>query len=288
MQAGGDKHTKMIGWNGVRIVIPARWETLVNAPCHLVFEDEFLPILQLRWDTIRKSPKDLLQITAAFAERAETIIPAGELTPEWRLLEARFQILACSGDKEGTPTGGLFCCPHCHTLFQFQVFPNHTPVATLVSDCLATLSCHGHAEALWRIQDFSLITPQPFCFTDCSFMAGLTRLSFRAGHLTLDTCTLAPADVRLSRQSLAEMLLALTATPDLEIQETDNHQSIEGFRSPGLAGRMLLRMRRCKPYVRARIWHDLPHNRLLALVLTGSRPIPDDILPTLAGSYAIV
>lgn len=288
MQSGSSEHTTLIGWNGVRLTVPAMWETRVNAPCHLIFEDEFLPILQLRWDTIHSSPKDLQQIAAAFAERAETVILAEELAPEWRQLKNKFQILTCSGDKEGTPTGGLFRCPQCHALFQFQVFPDHMPVTTLTSDCLATLSCHGHREALWRVQDFSLITPQSFGFTGSSFMAGLTRLSFRAGNLTLDTCTLAPADVRLSRQSLAEILLILTATPDLKIRNTENRQTCEGFRSPGIAGRTLLRLRRCKPYVRAKIWHDRPHNRLLALVLTGSRPIPGDILPTLARSYAII
>ncbi len=292
MRAGSSEHTRLIGWNGVRITIPACWETRVKEPRHLIFEDEFQPMLQLRWDTIRSSPKDVQRIAAAFTERAETVILADALPPEWRRLEKKFQILACSGNREGTPTGGLFRCPQCHALFQFQVFPDHIPghvaVTTSASDCLTTLSCHGHPEPLWRIRDFSLIAPQPFCFTDSSFMAGLTRLSFRAGPLTLDTCTLAPADVRLSRQPLAEILLILTATPDLEIRESEDHQTCEGFRSPGIAGRILLRMRRCNPFVRAKIWHDRPHNRLLALVLTGSRPIPNDLLPTLAGNYAIV
>ncbi|KJR99924.1 MAG: hypothetical protein VR65_14805 [Desulfobulbaceae bacterium BRH_c16a] len=294
MQVGNSQHTRLIAWNGVRLVIPEFWETRVAAPCHLVFEEEFQPLLQLRWQKkTDNSPKNLQQIISAFSEQAETVIATGELTGQWLQHESKFEIFACSGDKNGTLSGGIFCCPKCHTLFQFQIFTDTQPVRRQASgnaivNCLATLSCHGHREELWRIQDFSLSTPPAFSLTDYSFGAGLTRLSFHTHDLKLDTCKLAPADVRLSRQSLAEILLTLTAAPDLEIRESPDTESCEGFRTPGITSRVLLRMRRNKPFVRAGIRHDSTHNRLLALVITGSRPIPGDMLPTLAGNYAIV
>lgn len=289
MATGSNKHLKSIGWNGVRMAIPASWETRVTESCQLVFEDEFQPILQLRW--YRRAghwPKELRKIAAAFPDRAETAVAKGVIDSLWLPLEERFQRVASSGSEDGTMTAGIFSCPQCHTLFQFQIHPGNTRTIESSVDCLATLSCHGHAETLWCIQDFSLSTPKPFQLTDYSFLAGLTRLALAADRLTLETCKLAPADVRLSRQSLGEILLALTAIPDLEIRDDAERESCEGSRSPGIAGRMLLRLRRAKPFVQAKIWHDRAHNRLLAVVLTGSRPIPDTLLPALAGNYAIV
>lgn len=289
MLAVGELNLQEIAWNGVRMIIPACWETRVSAPYHLVFEDDFRPVLQLRWHRHSgHSRKEVEKMAAAFTDRDETAIVSGAPAFEWRQLEERFQRVACSGNRDGTITAGIFACPQCHTLFQFQIFAGDKPTVESIGDCLATLSCHGHAEVLWRIQDFSLSTPQSFRLTDYSFMAGLTRLAFAAGHLTLETCKLAPADARLNTQSLAEILLSLTAIPDLTTYVDTERKSCDGFRSPGIAGRMLLRLSRVKPFVQAKIWHDSLHNRLLAIVLTGSRPIPGSLLPTLAENYAIV
>jgi hypothetical protein len=289
MRAGSDNNLATIAWNGVRMTIPACWETRVSAPCHLIFEDEFLPVLQLRWHRHSgQSRKEVEKMAAAFTGRDETAVASGSPAFEWRQLEKRFQRVACSGNRDGTATAGIFGCPRCHTLFQFQIFSSGKATATSIGDCLATLACHGHAETLWRLQDFSLSTPQSFRLADYSFLAGLTRLAFTADHLNLETCKLAPADDRLNRQSLAEILLALTATPDLIIREHTERESCEGFRSPGIAGRMLLRLRRAKPFVQAKIWHDRSHNRLLAVVLTDSRPIPGTLLSTLAESYEVI
>jgi hypothetical protein len=294
MQAGSDRYPKLIAWNGVRLFIPAVWESRVTAPCHLVFEAEFLPLLQLRWHKEpHHSPKDLQRIIAEFSASTTAVIAGDELAAEWRRFEARFQLLACSGDRDGAVTGGIFCCPQCQTIFQFQLLSgnaprDHEPMSQAVGDCLATLSCHGHREELWRIHDFSLITPPPFALTDYCFKAGLTSLSFDAQDLTLETCTLAPADVRLNRQSLAEILRTLAAVPDLDLRQDNDPESCEGFRSPGIANRAILRMRRRKPFIEARIRHDSARNRLLTLILSSARPIPATMLPALAGDYAIV
>jgi hypothetical protein len=289
MRAVGEINLEEIGWNGVRMTIPACWETRVSAPCHLIFEDEFLPVLQLRWHRHSgHSRKEVKKMAAAFTDRDETAVASGAPAFEWRQLEERFQKVACSGNRDGTATAGIFGCPQCHTLFQFQIFSGDKATVESIGDCLATLSCHGHGETLWRLQDFSLNTPQSFRLTDYSFLAGLTRLAFAAGHLTLETCKLAPADARLNKQSLAEILLTLTAIPDLTLQADQERESCEGLRSPGIAGWMLLRLRRAKPFVRAKIWHDRSHNRLLAVVLTDSRPIPGTLLSTLAESYEVI
>ena len=293
-----------IAWNGVRLSIPNRWEPRVAAPCHLIFEAEFQPLLQLRWyrqsgqaGRSGRSPAEAQRLAAALAKQNEMIGQknAGcDLAAPWRQLESRFHILAFSASCEETPSGGVFSCPHCHTLFHFQVFPDKMAAGAMgsvgkaIAESLTTLSCHDHDEDLYRIQDFSLGLPPGFCLTDYAFAPGLTRLSFAAGQLRLEAARLAPADERLRRQSLAEILLAQAGVADLQIRETGEQNSCEGFRDPSIFRRLLLRLRRDRPFVRARISHDPSHNRLLSLILSGSRPLPAGLLPEIAEGYAIV
>ena len=289
MQTGNNRDTRLIAWNGIRFSTPAVWETRVNEACHLIIENQFEPVLQLRWNKKKHySPREVRRITATFTAQAQGILSVAEISQQWLPFIEKYQPIVCSRDEEGNFSGGVFSCSHCQTLFQFQIFCHHQPMAQQISRCLATLSCHGQQENLWRIQDFSLISPPSFALTHYSFKAGMTRLAFCKGYLELEVCKMAPADARLSRQSLAEILCSLTGAPELTVQEDQHKDICEGLRNPGIIDRFLLRMRRHKPFIQAKIWHSRTHNRLLALSLAGSRPIPSDILPTLAANYEIV
>lgn len=291
-----------IAWNGIRLAVPRHWEGRVAAARHLVFESGFKPLLQLRWyqqgSQRGPSPGESQRLAAALAGQGEMIgPPCGNGAGDWhqlrRQLETRFHLLAMSPGREKVPPGGVFSCPGCQTIFHFQLFPDQHGKGDIgatgeAAACLATLSCHDHAEDLYRIQDFSLSLPPGFDLTDYSFAPGLTRLSFTAGGLQLQAGRLAPADERLQHQSLAAILLAQTGIPDLQLRETAEPDACEGFRQPTLFRRLLLRLRRDRPYVRARIGHDRLHNRLLTLILSGSRPLPAGLLPELAESYAII
>ena len=294
---------RTLAWNGIRLSIPGHWEARVAAPCHLIFEAEFQPLLQLRWyQQSSKAPAESQRLAAALAKQGDMVEPksAGSeksnWTAPWRQLESKFQVLAFSAGREKTPSGGAFSCPHCHTLVHFQTFPDKTmdttgdigTIGKTIAEALATISCHDHDEDLYRIQDFSLSLPPGFRLMDYSFASGLTRLSFAAGQLRLTAARLAPADERLKHQSLAEILLAQTDVADLQIRDTGEENSCEGFRDPAIFRRLLLRLRRDRPFVRARIGHDPLHNRLLSLILSGSRPLPAGLLPEIAATYAIV
>lgn len=292
---------RTLAWNGVRLSIPGHWEARVAAPCHLIFEAEFQPLLQLRWyQQSGKAPAESQRLAAALAKQGEMAEQKSAGSKEsnwaapWRQLESKFQVLAFSAGREKTVSGGAFSCPDCHTFFHFQTFPEKMTTGAIddtgktIAEALATLSCHDHDEDLYRIQDFSLSLPPGFRLADYSFAPGLTRLSFAAGHLRLTAARLAPADDRLRHQSLAEILLAQTGVADLQIRETGERNSCEGFRDPTIFRRLLLSLRRDRPFVRARISHDPRRNRLLSLILSGAKPLPAGLLPEIAEGYAIV
>jgi hypothetical protein len=185
--------------------------------------------------------------------------------------------------------GGILVCTDHHTLVLFQIFSPKAEILTEVYDCLSKISCLDHTETqtLWRIQDFSLTLPDSFILKDYTFAAGLTRLSFFSSGLFLHTCKLGPADNRLQDQSLKKILITLAGTADLELIIGEDGNSCEGYRTPSIPQQVFFRLRREKPFIRAKIWHDAVNNRLLAIVLSSNRPIPPAITDEIYRQYEI-
>ena len=123
---------------------------------------------------------------------------------------------------------------------------------------------------------------------DYTFGAGLTRLSFCSSDLSLQTCTLGPADSRLSQQPLVEILNTLSGCSDMQIVTGEDGSFCEGSRSPSISKQIFFRLRREKPFIRSKIWHDTEGNRLLALVVSSNRPIPQTITDKICSRYEIV
>ncbi len=284
-----DQHNKFIAWNGVSLRIPAAWDLRVSGLCHLVFEKDFEPQLQIRWEKpSRKNPQYLQNKLTGFNGQSTSIIPHADLPAKWQKLKEKFGWVNTYREAGGTIEGGICSCKSCNTVLLFQLLSRAPALPEEVGDCLESLSCHGHQETLWRVQDFSLITPPTFKLKDYTFGAGLTRLSFFSGVLFLQTCKLAPADTRLSQQSLEEILLALTGTSVMEVHNDEDKQYCEGYRSPSIAKQIVFRLRREKPFLLAKIWHDRVSNRLLAVVLSSKRPIPQTTAESLYKHYEIV
>jgi hypothetical protein len=281
--------TRLVAWNGLRFSPPATWEPRLVGSRHLVFEEDFQPRLQLRWQKVDKArDEDLYRLAADLAGPAGSVSSGAGLAGHWPPIDQHYRLLLSLKGKDQQLAGGICFCRTCHTLLQFQVFQPHHRSPLEVGRWLATLSCHGQQEALWRIDDFSLVTPLAFTLIDFNFGAGLTRLSFTDRDLRLDTCKLAPADILLRHQSLAEILLTLCGAGDLATWQNDDGESCQAMRTPGIAGRVLLRLRRQRPYLRAHIRQDVATNRILAVILAANRRIPPELLLSLCDRYEIV
>jgi hypothetical protein len=254
-----------------------------------VFEEDFQPCLQLRWQKKAKATdEDLRRLAAGLAGPAGSVGLGAGLAGPWPSVDQHYRLFLSLQAGDQHLAGGVCFCRTCHTLLQFQVFhPNHRSRLE-VGRWLATLSCHGERESLWRIQDFSLVTPAAFALTDFKFAAGLTRLSFVEHDLRLETCKLAPADIRLQSHSLAEILLTLCGAGDLVTWQEKGGDSCQAIRTPGIAGRVLLRLRRQRPFLRALVRHNAAANRILAVILSANRPIPPELFFSLCNRYEIV
>lgn len=290
MQEKTDKATRLIAWNGVQLHIPITWEARVSGLRHLVFEKDFQPQLQIRWEKPAQQNPDYLQKRSIhFAEQMGSIIPDKKLPPEFQQVKDIFGRITCYCNESGMLEGGILVCTDHHTLILFQIFSIESKHLTEVDNCLSKLSCRNQTEPwmLWRIQDFSLTLSNSYILQDYTFGAGLTRLSFFKPELFLQICKLGPADSRLHDQSLEKILIVLADTPDLELIPDESGDSFEGYRTPTIPQQVLLRLRRERPFIRAKIWHDAVNNRLLAVVLSSNRPIPPATLHEIYRQYAI-
>ncbi|MCP4343849.1 MAG: hypothetical protein GY799_34485 [Desulfobulbaceae bacterium] len=280
---------KLIAWNGVCLHVPTAWEVRVSGQRHLVFENHFQPQLQIRWEKLANhTPRYLQKRLSKFASQMGSIIPEESFPVEFDQLQKKFGLVTGFQDEHGMVKGGICFCPDCHTLVLFQVLSTESAILKRISLCLATLSCHNHSGTLWRVQDFSLALPVSFILKDYTFGAGLTRLSFYSSDLFLQTCTLGPADTRLSQQPIVEIFIILTGIPDLDLVIGEDNNSCEGYRSPTIAKQISFRLRREKPFISAKIWHDTLSNRLLTVILSSNRPIPKATTNKICSQYEIV
>lgn len=288
-QAGAAQDKKLIAWSGLCLHVPTTWEVRVSGQRHLVFEKDFQPQLQIRWEKLANhTPRYLKKRLSKFANQMGSIIPEESFPAEFDQLQKKFGLVTGFQDEHGMVKGGICFCPDCHTLVLFQVLSTESAILKRISLCLATLSCHNHSDTLWRVQDFSLTLPVSFILKDYTFGAGLSRLSFCSSDLFLQTCILGPADTRLNQQPLVEIFLILAGIPDLDLVIGEDNNSCEGYRSPTIAKQISFRLRREKPFISAKIWHDIVSNRLLTVILSSNRPIPMTTTNKICSQYEIV
>lgn len=280
---------RLFAWNGLQFTTPAAWQVRVAALHHLVFEADFQPRLQIRWQNETKlTAASFERMAEDLAASAGPVQSVNTSSRGWRRLEEQYHVRVHCSDASPDVSGGLLLCRTCRTVIHFQplAFDNRSREET--EYCLAHLSCHAGRDAatsLWRLDNFSLTTPATMALTDYTFAAGLTRLSFADGPISLQACTLGRADIRLQQQSLQHLLLTLSGAADLQMQPQNADTTVVGMRSPGFAGRLFFRLRREKPYITASLRHDREANRLLALSLSANRPLPSSLLQTLDRHY---
>ncbi len=284
------KKNRQVGWNGISLVTHSSWETHIGGRNHLIFEKDFTPLLEIRWQkavkkNIPKSKSILKRI-----QKADGTLHKKKIPSEWSFLEDNYHV-TCYGRLQYLPFDtGVSVCKHCQTILLFKLSNQTKESAQLLKNCLKTISCHkaeGEPE-LWSLQDFQLWLPQHYSLIDYSLVAGLSRISFSHKKIILHTCKLAPADTRLSNQPLEEILRSLTDIPDLQIKISSDGWICDGWRTPTIARQVAIRFQRKKPFVQAKIRHDVSRNRLLAVVLESIKPIPPQTSQVISDNYEIV
>lgn len=268
-----------IGWHGIRMQVPPQWETIVTGKHHLIFEEDFNPVFQLRWKKIGPlNPAKWNEKSDQWWQQLGVTSQSIQLPFALKHLNNKFTQTRYYRGNQPMESGGLCYCSHCQTLFFFQQLDAKSGMWKKTAEVLSTLTCHGELNSLWQIQDFSLTTPSTYTLTDYTFKAGLTRLSFEADGYNMQICRLAQASHRLNSQSLEDLLCTLVGTRQLESKLSTDQQTCIGTRSPSITKQILFRMKKEKPFIETKIWRVPEHDRILACVASSTRPIAlDDV-----------
>ena len=283
-----ERNNKLVAWNGIQLFLPKTWDARVAGNHHLVFEKDFKPLLQIRWEHSDHPSHDMQKRAKHCAAELGLVLAEDSLPEDLQPIQDNFGLVTCYRDANNMVKGGICHCAVCRTLILFQVLAEDPALVKEVGVCLATLSCRKKVENLWRIQNFALNLPTSYTLKDYTFAAGLTRLAFFSSDLFLQTCALGPADIRLNRLSLKEILITLTGAPQLRIAAGENTSSCVGTRTPTISQQLFFRLRREKSFIRAEIRHDIGSNRLLAAVLSANRPIAPTTLYEIFQQYEII
>ncbi len=282
--------TRIIAWNGSKIQVPESWEVRISGHSHLIFEHDFEPLIEIRWEKGNNPTKQYQAVLQKFFKDSSAERCRKKLTEHWQQLDLQYEWTAYSQGGSKTLDGGICRCRSCNSLVFFHLFTRVRLQELQAALCLCSFRCHNesNADVLWSIQDFTLVTPSSYLLTDFTFAAGLTRLSFSAPYTTLHICKLGPASTRLSQQSLKQILIILSGVSELTTKESEDNCVLESFRTPSIPQQIKLRLRREKPFVWAKIWHDLKSDRLLAVVLNSTRPLHQETAQLICKRYEII
>ena len=190
-----------ISWNGIRFQVPATWQPVVILNNYLLFEDQYRPIFELKWQQIKGSfsvERILKQLRSSGSKKDS--ITARSVPQEWQQLLKPFNCYTFQWQGEKNyGTGLLRHCPACNltTLLQFYMdAPQQEPVC---QNILQSLRCHQETDHQnWSIYDIAFSLPIAANLQAQEFLTGRYKISFQLGELFFSLLRFKPAKVLLS------------------------------------------------------------------------------------------
>ena len=267
-----------VGWNGIRLTVPRSWALHISDHTHLIFERDFQPLLEIRWQIPDSRKPATPQSLFRKLRKQNSKIVEKQIAEELFLLRKYYHIL-CYGQKDTAgPEGGILSCRTCGKLIFFHLNRSNKNLSAPLT-ALSSLSCHflRKEPLLWSFQGTDLLLPPTFILQKFSFKPGFGCLSFKLKKLDLHCSRLGPADIRLKKQSLQEILAILSGLSENEIKNSRSTLSLEGYRYPSMGQQIFSRLKRQKPFIRASIHHDRESNILFSMVAESTQPIPAEI-----------
>lgn len=280
---------KETGWNCLRFHCPQDWDVIVSGTHHLLFENNFHPVLELRWHANKKYTEHAIQNILRNLKKDSGLFPHKAIPPSWQSLTEKYSIYLLRTEDGKNGCAALLTCHQCGTSLLFYFFDaipaNHPSIATLFS----SISCHDHRDekTLWALQDFRLSLPVNYRLSGYNFGAGLTRLSFEDGSLIAHICRLAPASQRLHTAGMTDLLMVLgdvTINKDA-IQQSEH--TVSHSRHPPIYKQVLDRTKRKMPFHEMILRHHPECDRLTGLFLFDKKPIPNTLVSTILNNYEI-
>ena len=280
-----------IGWNSISLSCPPEWETIVTGDTHLLFEKDFQPVFELRWQKEKKQKKKSIEASLNKIAEETGLLVQDSLPPHWKKLKETYALKLLADNDSRELKAAILICKECETTlllyFFYDLATKHHVDLTKV---LSSISCHNDVDVenfQWAVQDFRILLPKRFNLSGHNFGAGLTRISFTDSTLTMHLCRLAGASQRLQESPLTTLM---TLLGDLDIDEQEILQqelSVSHCSYPSIFRQIRFRVKRKAPFHWASLRHHPEHDRLSGLFFFDKKPISEELIQTIMDSYEI-
>ncbi len=201
------KPWQRISWNGVSFQVPFSWQPVAIYTNYLLFEDQYKPVCELKWQHISGSysVERILKRLRSSGRKEDSITPV-PIPLEWEETLQRFNcypFLWQGAQNRGL--GLLIHCGECNltTLLQFYTKePQHSLVCLRI---LQSLSCHLATDLQdWSIYDIHFSLPVAAELQKQEFQTGRYKISFylKSERLYFNMLRFKPAEMLLAGKNL--------------------------------------------------------------------------------------
>ncbi len=291
MSTATDSNLQTIGWNGITLSCPRRWETIITKATHLLFEENFKPVFELRWHEEKRHSERSIKATLHKIAEETGLLVQRDLPPHWEKLQEHYALKLLADSETKETKAAIMICKECGTTLLLYFFhPQNRLYHRELTQIIHSIHCHQqqkNAETLWAIQDFKVLLPEDFTLSGHNFGAGLTRLSFVRSGLTIHLCRIAGAAQRLERTSMLS-LLNLLGDLDISEEQVETHNdAISHCSSPSILQQIRSRLKRKAPFHQVILRHHPEYDRLSGLFFFDKKPIPETLTTSILESYEI-
>jgi hypothetical protein len=277
-----------ISWNGISFQVPASWQPVVILDNYLLFEDQYRPILELKWQQIKGSfsiERILKQLRRSGSKKDS--IKTRSVPQQWQQLLKPFNCYTFEWQGEKNyGTGLLRHCPNCNLTILLQFYmddPQDEPVCLHI---LQTLRCHQETDYLgWSIYDIAFSLPVDANLQAQEFHTGRYRISFQFGELFFSLLRFKPAEALLSDIGLTGFGQQLLQHGEQYIDRDEDLQHA-CWRKEGnswLRFKKKLRRQQADHFLCLR--HFPEHNVILGVQAKSNQPIDEKVVQTLLQNY---
>ncbi len=285
-----------IGWNGIRLNVPANWEISRIGLRYLYFENTSGPALEIKWGPVRgrfSHKKQLRRLTTLQQRSPGKAFQQCPMPAAWKGAVAGGFTAECfsweSRRLEGV--GLVLYCPECRNATLIQFFrKSGTGMDKRFRDILSSFRDHrSGGQVTWAVYDINAVTPPVLQLAKYRFDAGAFELVFKTRGMNVALYRWGPAGFLLRDRSLAAFAATVFSLPPVNPSSIviEGSSGLQWVASPpdNRLARLVSRIRPAHTFMWHRVWHVAGKNRILGIAMEGKKPLDTGLMNDLSAGY---
>ncbi len=273
-----------IAWNGIGLEVPDHWHPAVILESYLLFEEEYRPAFEIRWQAVRGRFSAARVLRKLARADADTQLLPWQPPPGWLASLAGCQVHGFRWHQSGTGGQGLLV--HNPETGRSILLRFHQAAGTPEPDrarLLHSLHEQRGAEQTWAVFDIRARLPDRIRLRGQRFLPGSFTIDFRLDHLDISLLRFRPAAELLRDRSLAAFGDQLA--DGVPLARTDGPLAATWQSDTSAGHRLLRRLQRKKAYQLLSLWRIPEKNVILGLRARGNRAISSDLVQAIRDRY---